>query len=364
MDIEPLDIENAYRVTSEIPLSFIQSPGITFWIYVINQKELVQNSERQTIGVRTGGVLDITIELDSVPNQAQGTFYRPTAYVFNNNIPIVGAISLLIDNQTVYTSPAQVFDSDNPSVLLEWKIPKSKETFKVPYSPLVPTKQAPESQGILEILGRLITSFFDLFSGESKQVPIESSKPINGLNSTEAISAKSYQIGAQLHVYEKVVATTSTELNTFPSTISTTITEPVEAMVISDKSGNIVAIPVLLYSSFNDVPNIHYRLNLAQGGVCFIGQADECLIKESTTGNKANVVSKNVHDQIYRIRYLDADNPLQRFGISSIDSVVGTWNITLESLDGIKTPAIDIEDVTVKIKYKAKEEKLVTITSD
>ncbi len=59
MNIEPLDVENAYRVSAEIPIHFMQSPGITFWIQAINEKELIQESKKQTIGVKMGGGFEV-----------------------------------------------------------------------------------------------------------------------------------------------------------------------------------------------------------------------------------------------------------------------------------------------------------------
>jgi hypothetical protein len=164
MNIEPLGIENAYRVTAEVPTNFIHSPGLSLWIHATNEKDLVQDSKMKTIGVKRGGGFDIRIELDSFPNQAIGTLYRPTAYVFSNDIPVYGSISLLVNDQIVYTSPEQVFDSNNPSVVLEWKIPK-----EMPDSMLHGTSlntNDSDEPGFFELVGRALRNIFSFFIGE------------------------------------------------------------------------------------------------------------------------------------------------------------------------------------------------------
>ena len=69
-----------------------------------------------------------------------------------------------------------------------------------------------------------------------------------------------YQISARLNVYDEVLATTSTTLNTFPSKISSTISEPVNAYSMKDNLGNDVANAILLYSSYKGDTNYHYSV--------------------------------------------------------------------------------------------------------
>jgi hypothetical protein len=173
----------------------------------------------------------------------------------------------------------------------------------------------------------------------------------------------SYQISARLNVYDRVLATTSTTLNTFPSTISSSISEPVNVYSMKDNLGNDVANAILLYSSYKGDTNFHYRV-ISPGGNCLIGQSDQCIVNESTIPLKGNMKSVDIQGQIFRIKYSGPENQLERFTISSIDPIIGKWDITLESSDGTMISKNISDTVQVKIKYKAHEDKIVTTTSD
>ena len=269
----------------------------------------------------------------------------------------------------MFTSPDQVFDAKNPAVLLEWKIPKWTD-YSVKTS-TEPTKIIPPSEnpGILDMIGRAILSFLELFSGQSTQDRetltkdtlredplIPELEPLSG-------NATSYDISAQLHVYERLVATASTKLNTFQPTVSSSISEPVDVKQIMDEDGNVVANAALLYSSFNGDTKFHYKV-VSPGGVCLIGQSEDCHVKSSTYDNNGNMQSVLMDNQMYRIKYSGSENSLERFTITSIDPIVGNWDITLETIDGVSLSSAILENIEVKIKYKSHQEKLVTITSE
>ncbi len=371
MNIEPLEIENAYRISAEIPTNFIHPPGISFWIHATNEKDLVQDSKLQTIGVKRGGGFDIRIELDSLPNQAIGTLYRPTAYVFSNDIPVYGSVSLLVNDQIVYTSPGQVFDSDNPSVVLEWKIPKEMPDSML-HGTSMKTNKDFDVPGFFELVGRTLRYIFSLFIGvdpDDKELSAQDylRTTTNGHSielgpNIETELATNSQISAQLNVYDKVVATTKTTLNTFPTTLSSPISEPVDVKVFTNEDGKRVANAALIYSSDKNA-KLQYRI-VSPSGVCFIGQSDTCLVNKSTIGKQGNMDSFDLDGQVYRIKYSSNDSPLERFTVTSIDPIVGKWDITLESADGLLAPPITLENVLVKIKYTAQNEELVTITSN
>ena len=98
--------------------------------------------------------------------------------------------------------------------------------------------------GFWESIGKAFTSFFDWLSGNS--VPKDYSDQddnfdINIIEPTISGNVLSYQISARLNVYDEVLATTSTTLNTFPLTISSTISEPLNVDSMRDNLGNNVA---------------------------------------------------------------------------------------------------------------------------
>jgi hypothetical protein len=259
----------------------------------------------------------------------------------------------------VYTSPEQIFDKENPAVLLEWNIPKLKDYSNVTSSQET-IKQTTKDYGFWESIDKALTSFFNWLIGNSAQAQ-EDNFDINRIVPTISGNVLSYQISARLNVYDEVLATTST--TTFPSTLSSTISEPVNVYSMKDNLGNDVANPILLYSSFKGDTNFHYRV-VSPEGICFIGQSDQCIVNESTIPLKGNMKSVDIESQIFRIKYSGPENPLERFTITSIDPIVGEWSITLESSDGTMISKNISDNVQVKTKYKAHEEQLVTTTSD
>jgi hypothetical protein len=53
-------------------------------------------------------------------NRAAGTTARPSAYFTNNGQPVYGTVSLVVDGNTVYTSPGKLFDKGQTPVRQEW----------------------------------------------------------------------------------------------------------------------------------------------------------------------------------------------------------------------------------------------------
>ncbi|MBI5146015.1 MAG: hypothetical protein HZA84_02210, partial [Thaumarchaeota archaeon] len=171
-----------------------------------------------------------------------------------------------------------------------------------------------------------------------------------------------YDISARLNLYDKKIDTAKTVLRTFEPTKSVPISESVSATSIVDDAGQTVARVGLVYSSDNNA-NLHYRV-VAPDGTCVIGQSDSCLVKDSTAGRRGNTVSVEIGEQIYRVRYSGQNSPLERFSITSVDPIVGNWNVTLESDSGIIPEAHAIADVAVKMKYRSTYTNLITVRSE
>ena len=302
MNISPLlNITNVYTVSAELPPSFLQAPAIVYWIHVVNSEQKIQASERYYLGVKPSYELDARMELDSPPNRAEGSSYRPTAYVYNqDDRPLFGTVSLLVDGKPVYTSPEQLFNKGQSVVDLEWQVPETQ-------------------------------------------------------------AGSQYVVNARLNLYDKAIDTAATTLKTFPATAQYSISEPIQASSVTE-NGEIVARVGLLYSSDSNT-SLHYRV-VAPDGTCVIGSSNSCAVRDSTAGQRGNTVSVEVDGQIYRIRYSGQDNPLERFSITSIDPIVGTWSVSLESDAGIVPEAHAIEDVVVKLKYRSTYTKLITTSSD
>ncbi|MGQ0605584.1 MAG: hypothetical protein ACT4OD_01325, partial [Candidatus Nitrosotenuis sp.] len=169
-----------------------------------------------------------------------------------------------------------------------------------------------------------------------------------------------YDIKARLNLYDKQIDTATTKLNTFKSTVSHPISDIINIQSITDDKQNIVARAGLLYSS-DITPNLHYRV-VSPDGKCVIGDSS-CMINHSTLGQRGNAQSIQVGDQILRVRYSGQDSSLERFSITSVDPIVGNWNVSLESDSGLIPDAQATEDTQVKIKYRAMSSKPITLRS-
>jgi len=100
---------------------------------------------------------------------------------------------------------------------------------------------------------------------------------------------------------------------------------------------------------------------IAPDGTCVIGTG--CLIEESTLNHRGAIDSVLLYGQIFRVRYSGADNVLERFSITSLDSVLGDWRVEIE-YDVSPFTASAADDLPIKIKYRAERSTLVTVTSE
>ena len=80
-------------------------------------------------------------------------------------------------------------------------------------------------------------------------------------------------------------------------------------------------------------------------------RANNCLVRESTFGQKGNFKSITIGDQVFRVRYSGPDNPVERFLITSVDPVVGQWSVELDSKDTLIPQAQAMKNTFLKIKY-------------
>jgi len=92
---------------------------------------------------------------------------------------------------------------------------------------------------------------------------------------------------------------------------------------------------------------------VAPDGTCVIGGADTCLVTQSTFGFKGKLKSITIGDQVYRVRYSGPDSPLERFSITSVEPIKGSWKVEIDSNNNLVPQAHAMEDVFLKIKYKA-----------
>ncbi|MDE1876627.1 MAG: hypothetical protein KGH86_07360, partial [Thaumarchaeota archaeon] len=93
----------------------------------------------------------------------------------------------------------------------------------------------------------------------------------------------------------------------------------------------------------------------APDGTCVIGVSDQCLVKDSTLNAPGQIKSITIGDQIYRVRYSGINDTLERFSITSVDPIVGTWNVEIDSQVDLTPQTHTMDNVPFKITYRPVE---------
>ncbi|HXV66575.1 MAG TPA: Ig-like domain-containing protein, partial [Nitrosopumilaceae archaeon] len=291
--------ENLYSVSGSIPWELMSgSYGVRYWLHALNEDLEISDSPKYLISVKPGYSILGNLEFDIVTIKAEGSTLKPIAY-FTNSIskPVAGAISLIVDGKVVDISQPQSFEPGETSVSLTWKIPR---------------------------VGKVVD----------------------------------YQVNVIAEFCGKIFETEQVTLSTFPRTVLESIPDKINVKLFTDKLGNTVARAGSLYSS--DISTTTNFRVISPDGTCVIGMTEECLIRESTFGSRGNVESVTIDGQVYRIRYSGSENAVERFTITSIDPILGYWNVYKETPKGIIPNAYANEDNLLKIQYRAQELKVNT----
>ncbi len=228
-----------------------------------------------------------------------GSVAKPEFYLFNEEEPSYGIVSLIVDGETV-SKKSQLFGTGQTQIIFNWNVPNS--------------------DGYV-----------------------------------------TYDIQGMVELYDSQITTTSSSFATYPKTVTVSGID-MPALQVIEKDGTILADPALVYASDAD-STARFTVTDPQSQ-CIIGSAEECLVNDSTAGKRGGLESIPYGDQILRVKYSGADNALERFSITSIDPIVGQWNVSLESEDGLIQQADASEDTVVKIKYRFTLKLLQYILSD
>ncbi|MEX0854194.1 MAG: hypothetical protein WD018_00310, partial [Nitrosopumilaceae archaeon] len=170
-------------------------------------------------------------------------------------------------------------------------------------------------------------------------------------------SSTSYKMQTSLDVYDTSYITGMATLDTFVRTKIVPISDQSSIVPATDELGNTIARPAMMYSS--NEGSGEFRV-ASPDGTCVIGAG--CLVEQSTLKHRGGIDSVLVDGHIYRVRYSGDDNPLERFSITSLDSVLGEWKV--EIVDNSEFMAAAAGDVPIKVQYRAERSPLVTVRSE
>lgn len=117
----PFDESNTLSYVSvAVPSILIHGPAIEFWITVVTEEGLIQESKHHIIGVKPYYAFSGSFEMNAVSVMAQGKTLRPSVNVLNTAVgPVYGTINLLVDGRTVY-SESGVFEPGTMIKEVEW----------------------------------------------------------------------------------------------------------------------------------------------------------------------------------------------------------------------------------------------------
>jgi hypothetical protein len=167
-------------------------------------------------------------------------------------------------------------------------------------------------------------------------------------------SSASYKMQTQLDVYDKSYITDIATLDTFVRTKIVPMSDQYTIVPVTDELGNTIARPVMMYSS-NEGSGM-FRVT-APDGICVIGSG--CLVEQSTLKHRGGIDSVLIDGHIYRVRYSGENSPLERFSITSLDSVLGDWRVAI--VDSSEFVAAAADDVPIKVQYRAERSPMVTV---
>jgi len=263
-----------------------------YWLYITDENGSISESTHYNIGVKPTGISDVAIEVDMPTIVPSGTAIKPEFYIFNDDSPSYGIVSLVVDGQTV-SKKSQLFGTGQTHVIFNWNVPKS--------------------DGYI-----------------------------------------TYDFAGKVDLYDITIVTEPALVSSYPKTISVAASD-MPALQVITRDEQILADPALVYAS-NSNSELRFKVTDPQGQ-CIIGGEAECLVKDSTLDSRGGLESVPYGNQILRVKYSGADSALERFSITSIDPIIGQWNVSLESDDGL-FQAHALEDPIVKIKYRHHSETI------
>jgi hypothetical protein len=292
MNVVPLPISNStYLLSATITPRLLQAPGVSYWVHIENSANKKVDSDIATIGVKPSYPILGDLQLDTKIVRVQGITGHPTAYFTNNSTgPVYGHVVLLVNGTVAYASPSQIFNTGQNVVNLQWK-----------------------------------TGTVDKISN--------------------------YQVQARAEIFGKTIDTVSHNVTTFPGTVSLPLSKisSVGDILLGNST---IAKASTLYSSFNNDGTMRYKVT-AHDGTCVIGPSDNCLVTKSTLELAGNFKTVTIGDQVYRVRYTGPDDVLERFSITSIDSLSGNWKVEIDFTNGLMPAVHAMDNIVLKVKYRA-----------
>ena len=160
MDVTPLYVSNStYVVSGTIPSFFMAEPGMTYWLHITDENAAQTASTHYNIGVKPTSVSDIEIEVDMPTIRPSGSIVQPEFYLFNEDEPSYGIVSLVVDGEVV-SKRSQLFGTGQTQIIFNWNTPKSDGYVEY------------DIQGVVELYDSKVSTAFSILATHPKTVTV------------------------------------------------------------------------------------------------------------------------------------------------------------------------------------------------
>ena len=160
MDITPLYLSNStYVVTATIPSFWMVEPGITYWLHITDEDGAQTESIHYNIGAKPTSVSNITVEVDMPTIKPSGSIVKPEFYLFNEDKPSYGIVSLVVDGEVV-SKRSQMFGTGQTQIIFNWNTPKSDGYVEY------------DIQGVVELYNSKVSTVPSIFATHPKTVTV------------------------------------------------------------------------------------------------------------------------------------------------------------------------------------------------
>ena len=356
-----VSIANGTSYNADIQSEFLYLDGQDLSVSaIIDSKTSLQSVEVRAISMGQTDDQYVGIKMDVTP-----LYVSNTTYVVSGTIPSYvmkepGMIYWLhITDENGNQSESIHYNIgvkpiESSSVRVEVDIPTVKASGSVIKPEFYIFNDDASSYGIVSLMvdGKVVSKQSQLFGTGQTHM-------IFNWNVPKSDGYVDYEIQGMVELYDNTYTTIPSNLATHPKTVTVSASDMPELQVIQ-RDDTILADPALVYASNSD-DSLRFTV-IDPAGQCIIGGGDECLVNESTKGKRGGLESIPYGDQILRVRYSGADNALERFSITSIDPIVGQWNVSLETEDGYVQQAHASDDSVVKIKYRIHSETVTAFS--
>jgi hypothetical protein len=125
MDVTSLYVSNStYIATALLPSYLMTEPGMSYWLHITDENGNQSESLHYNIGVKPTTKSDVAVEVDVPTIRPSGSIIKPEFYIFNDDAPSYGIISLVVDGKIV-SKKSQLFGTGQTQVIFNWNLPNS-----------------------------------------------------------------------------------------------------------------------------------------------------------------------------------------------------------------------------------------------